>query len=437
MFLRSLPLRMSIRKRVLENVVTSTLSSQDVSGIGAWSEVKERPTVNSTVHPLPRKVIAREGDLFARGGSSDPLDAWHLRRSSEGLPSTSATASAADPFDLTSAEIRTLSAEMTSLLTSSHPVLAKCAQYFFTASSGKKVRPTMVILMSYALNPNQPPLPTPDADVLRQPTMEGGLLETQRRLAEITEMIHTASLFHDDVIDKSSVRRNMPSVNHQFGNKMAILAGDFLLARASVSLARLRDIEVVEVMSTVIEHLVKGEVMQMRVLSKDERGTDGVMEYYLKKNFYKTSSLMANSCMSAALLADCTPNQVKAAYEYGKHVGNAFQLIDDVLDFEGNVSTMGKPALADLHSGVTTAPVLYAAETYPEVYDMVERKFENPGDIDRAIELVNMTDGIERTRELARVHAEVACEGLYEAIGDSVYRDGLVNLARRVLERQN
>ena len=146
---------------------------------------------------------------------------------------------------------------------------------------------------------------------------------------------------------------------------------------------------------------------------------------------------MANSCMSAALLADCAPDQVKAAYEYGKHVGNAFQLIDDVLDFEGNVSTMGKPALADLHSGVTTAPVLYAAETYPEVYDMVERKFENPGDIDRAIELVNMTDGIERTRELARVHAEVACKGLYEAVGESVYRDGLVNLARRVLERQN
>ena len=253
----------------------------------------------------------------------------------------------------------------------------------------------MVMLMSYALNPDKPPSPTPDADVLRQPTEEGGLLETQRRLAEITEMIHTASLFHDDVIDKSSVRRNMPSVNHQFGNKvsgsklartltlrkisqhclpsnpncssqMAILAGDFLLARASVSLARLRDLEVVEVMSTVIEHLVKGEVMQMRVLSKDEvsprvakrrasctsllslifssqRGGDGMMEYYLKKNFYKTSSLMANSCMSAALLADAPPGQVRAAYEYGKHVGNAFQLIDDVLDFEGNVATMGKP----------------------------------------------------------------------------------------------
>jgi geranylgeranyl pyrophosphate synthase len=121
-----------------------------------------------------------------------------------------------------------------------------------------------------------------------------------RRLRTLTvgwvdrEMIHTASLMHDDVIDEADTRRGMPSVNKVFGDKMAVLAGDFLLARSSVSLARLRNFEAVELMSTVIEHLIKGEVMQMK--NADSRDDISPFEYYLRKNYYKTGSLMANSC---------------------------------------------------------------------------------------------------------------------------------------------
>lgn len=107
-------------------------------------------------------------------------------------------------------------------------------------------------------------------------------------------MIHTASLLHDDVIDEADTRRGVPSVNKVFGAKLAILAGDFLLARSSVSLARLRSLEAMELMSTVIEHLVKGEVMQMK--NADGRDDITPFEYYLRKNYYKTGSLMANSC---------------------------------------------------------------------------------------------------------------------------------------------
>lgn len=108
------------------------------------------------------------------------------------------------------------------------------------------------------------------------------------------EMIHTASLLHDDVIDEADTRRGVPSVNKVFGAKMAVLAGDFLLARSSVALARLRNLEAVELMSTVIEHLVKGEVMQMK--NADNRDDISPFEYYLRKNYYKTGSLMANGC---------------------------------------------------------------------------------------------------------------------------------------------
>ena len=154
----------------------------------------------------------------------------------------------------------------------------------------------------------------------------------------------------------------------------------------------------------------------------------------LKKNFFKTGSLMANSCKSAALLADCPPALVDASYRYGKHVGMAFQLVDDVLDFEGSVSSMGKPALADLKAGLATAPVMFSARVYPELQEMMDRKFRNEGDVERARELVFESNGLEQTKHLARLHAELAMEALLE-LDDSVHRDALINLAYKVVSR--
>ena len=123
------------------------------------------------------------------------------------------------------------------------------------------------------------------------------------------------------------------------------------------------------------------------------------MVYYLRKNFYKTGSLMANSCKSAALLGGYEGAVVAAGYLYGKHVGMAFQLVDDVLDFDGSSSTMGKAALADLNAGLATAPVLFAAERCPEEMDaLIERKFREEGDVARALELVRRSDGIDCPR---------------------------------------
>lgn len=248
-------------------------------------------------------------------------------------------------------------------------------------------------------------------------------------------MIHTASLFHDDVIDKAETRRGSLAVHQVFGNKMAILAGDYLLARASVFLARLRDVEVVETMSTIIEHLVRGEVMQMKGSDSDD-GIERQLVHYLRKNFYKTASLMANSCKSAAILGQYDDEKIEGAYKYGKHLGIAFQLVDDVLDFDGSASDMGKAALADLNAGLATAPVLFAAEKFPnEIQPMMDRKFKDDGDIDRTVQLIRQTDGIQRTKDLAQVHVELAIESILKSLEPSVYRDALVHLAFKVIDR--
>ena len=156
-----------------------------------------------------------------------------------------------DPFDLCRSHIDTLDYGIKDLLGSDNALLAAVSQYIFDGDTGKKVRPVMVVLMSQAVRAESSGL------------APGDILPSQLRLAEITEMIHTASLLHDDVIDDADVRRGRASVNRVFGNKLSILAGDFLLARSSIALARLRDVQTVELLSTVIEHLVKGEVMQI------------------------------------------------------------------------------------------------------------------------------------------------------------------------------
>jgi geranylgeranyl pyrophosphate synthase len=376
--------------------------------------------------------------------SVDPLNDLYIDASSRYLPDLPdfvMDETTADPFSLARKEVGSLSKTIREdLIGTDHPVLNKAASYFFesTADGGKKLRPMLVLLLSRALadsfaNPGMPasspsPLFTPPLTWQRD-----DLPAAQRRLAEISEMIHTASLFHDDVIDGADTRRGVAAVHVTFGNKMAILAGDYLLARASIYLARLRNVEVVETMSTIIEHLVRGEVMQLRGNTASERSSER-LSYYLRKNFYKTGSLMANSCKSAALLGDYPAELVDASYRFGKHVGMAFQLVDDVLDFEGSLSQLGKPALSDLKAGLATAPVLFASEEYSELDPMIDRKFKEDGDVDRAVDLVFGSSGIERTKGLARVHAEYAIDAILE-LESSVHRDSLVHLASKVVSR--
>ncbi len=298
------------------------------------------------------------------------------------------------------------------LLGSGHPMLDTVSKYY-TQSEGKYIRPMLVLLMSQAtaLLPTRPRKWTQEAghvdapftaqSILRDanpsspltaPRMEveerddSSVLPSQRRLAEITELIHTASLLHDDVIDISTSRRGNPSANICFGNKMAVLAGDFLLGRASVALARLRDPEVTELLATVIANLVEGEFMQLKNTALDEKHPiwhEDTITYYLQKTYLKSASLISKSCRAAALLGEHPSEVVEAAYQYGKNLGLAFQLVDDMLDYTVSGSELGKPAGADLELGLATAPLLFAWRGNKELGTLVGRKFAGEGDVQR------------------------------------------------------
>jgi geranylgeranyl pyrophosphate synthase len=167
---------------------------------------------------------------------------------------------------------------------------------------------------------------------------------------------------------------------------MAVLAGDFLLGRASVALARLRDPEVTELLATVIANLVEGEFMQLKNTVADEKNpvfTDETISYYLQKTYLKTASLISKSCRAAALLGGSTPDVVEAAYSYGRNLGLAFQLVDDLLDYTVSGIELGKPAGADLELGLATAPLLFAWKQNPELGPLVGRKFSQEGDVQR------------------------------------------------------
>jgi hexaprenyl-diphosphate synthase len=288
---------------------------------------------------------------------------------------------------------------------------------YYTQSEGKYIRPMLVLLMSQATallpkssriwsqaqdesidqpitspatvladaNPDSP-LTAGSMDNGNIPIDDASILPSQRRLAEITELIHTASLLHDDVIDTSISRRGNPSANIAFGNKMAVLAGDFLLGRASVALARLRDPEVTELLATVIANLVEGEFMQLKNTALDERfpvWREDTITYYLQKTYLKSASLISKSCRAAALLGEHPSEVVEAAYQYGKNLGLAFQLVDDMLDYTISGQELGKPAGADLELGLATAPLLFAWRNNKELGTLVGRKFSEAGDVQR------------------------------------------------------
>ena len=232
-----------------------------------------------------------------------------------------------------------------------------------------------------------PDLPLSGHDAFAvESSSEEGVLPAQRRLAEITELIHTASLLHDDVIDNSVSRRGSDSANIAFGNKMAVLAGDFLLGRASVHLARLRDPEVTELLATVIANLIEGEFMQLKNTALDEKNptfSSDTIDYYMQKTYLKSASLISKSCRAAAILGGHSSQVVEAAYQYGKNLGLAFQLVDDMLDYTVSATDLGKPAGADLELGLATAPLLFAWKNNKELGTLVGRKFAEPGDVQK------------------------------------------------------
>jgi all-trans-nonaprenyl-diphosphate synthase len=319
--------------------------------------------------------------------------------------------SATSLFSPVEADLRILSENLIELVGTRHPILSAAAEYLFGAG-GKRVRPAIVLLMS------------------RATMLDEDITPRHRRLAEITEMIHTASLVHDDVVDEAPMRRGVPTVHSLFDNRIAILAGDFLFAQASWHLANLDNLEVVKLLSEVIMNFATGEIQQ----GMSRFDTSLTIEAYLDKSYYKTASLIANSSKAAGLLSGGFKEIVDRMYSYGRHLGLAFQVVDDILDFTGSTEVLGKPAGSDLKSGNLTAPALYALAEKPYLEVLVERRFEQEGDLEEALALIKDSQGIQKAKELAAYHANQAVECI-SYLPASESRQALINMSEYVLNR--
>lgn len=314
-------------------------------------------------------------------------------------------------FSPVEADLDLLTDNLKNLVGARHKILYAAAEHLFGAG-GKRIRPAIVLLLARATHPDQE-IPT-----------------RHRRLAEITEMIHTASLVHDDVVDESATRRGVATVHSQFGNRVAILAGDFLFAQSSWYLANLDNLEVVKLLSRVIMDLAEGEIRQGLKYFDTTLSIDA----YLDKSYYKTATLIANSSKAVGVLSNVSDVLAEDLYQFGRSLGLAYQVVDDILDFTGSEDVLGKPAGSDLRSGNLTAPVLYAMEEVPYLKTLIEREFSETEDFEQAIELVHSSQGINRARALATHHANHAIERL-SSLPMSPSRQALEDISEYVLRR--
>ncbi|OCT75578.1 all trans-polyprenyl-diphosphate synthase PDSS1 [Xenopus laevis] len=328
---------------------------------------------------------------------------------------TSSEAKYKDPFTLGSRDLNNFYDDIKKELLITTKELKEMCDYYFDGK-GKAFRPMLVMLMARACNSHY--------NNCRE------VHPSQRTIAEISEMIHTASLVHDDVIDGSDSRRGKQTVNQIWGERKAVLAGDLILSVAAVALARIGNNTVIALISQIIEDLVRGEFLQLG--SKENENER--FSHYLEKTFKKTASLIANSCKAVSVLACPDPAVHEIAYQYGKNVGIAFQLIDDVLDFTSCADQLGKPAAADLKLGLATGPVLFACQQFPELNALIMRRFSLPGDVERAWQYVLQSNGVQQTTYLAQSYCSQAVQEISK-LQPSPEREALIQLTEIVLTR--
>jgi geranylgeranyl pyrophosphate synthase len=252
-------------------------------------------------------------------------------------------------------------------------------------------------------------------------------------LATSVELLHTASLVHDDVIDRASTRRGRPTANSVFDNTTTVMLGDYMFAHAADQVARTGNIRVIRLFSQTLMMMTKGEIGQ-DLTAYDSRQT---VRDYLQRIGGKTASLFATACEGGAIVAQEPEEWVEALRVYGYNFGMAFQIVDDILDFTGDEAEMGKPVGSDLMQGTLTLPSLLLMERHPRG-NPVQKFFARPRKelLRQAVEMVRQSDIPQESYEMARSFSARAHEAL-SALPDGPPRQALYNLTDDMLERRS
>ncbi|MFO1339711.1 MAG: octaprenyl diphosphate synthase [Burkholderiaceae bacterium] len=297
---------------------------------------------------------------------------------------------------------------------SSDVALIEQISHYIIGAGGKRIRPRLVLLFAEALG-HQGPEPY--------------------ELAAVVEFIHTATLLHDDVVDESSLRRGRATANALFGNAASVLVGDFLYSRAFQMMVSLDRMRVLEVLAEATNVIAEGEVLQLMNM----HDPDLAVADYLRVIRYKTAKLFEASARLGAVLAGAPRKVEDACADYGRALGTAFQLVDDLLDYEGDTQALGKNVGDDLREGKPTLPLLVAMERgTPEERDMIRHAIEH-GEVERLPEIVAIvrrTGALQATREAARIEADAAREHL-RVLPASKAREALLELSARSVERSS
>ena len=293
------------------------------------------------------------------------------------------------------------------------PLVSHVSQYIISAG-GKRLRPALLLLMAGALD------------------YKG---EQRYNLAAVVEFIHTATLLHDDVVDESTLRRGRATANEVFGNPASVLVGDFLYSRAFQMMVEAGSMRIMQILADATNVIAEGEVLQLMNMHDASLNEAG----YLRVIRSKTAKLFEASCRLAAVLADAEPALEAACAEYGLSLGTAFQVIDDVLDYEGDATEMGKNLGDDLREGKATLPLILAMQLAPAADASTVREAIESGntqDLDKIVAIVRGCGALERTKNAAAAQAQQAIDAIC-GFDANPYTNSLLELAAQLLQRRS
>jgi octaprenyl-diphosphate synthase len=319
-------------------------------------------------------------------------------------------------FGLIRSEMALVEAEFERQASSNVQVIKYLGDYL-RGSGGKRVRPALLVLATYAVGGN-------------------GASENAIRLATVMEVLHTATLVHDDIIDNADLRRSRPSVNAKFGNQAAVLMGDWLYMSAFETSLQERSLEILEILTRLTRKMTEGELIQLTMIGNTAITRD---EYFdiLKR---KTAYLFSGCCEIGAILGGADREQQDAMRDYGMNLGIAFQLADDLLDFTADERALGKAAGADLVEGKVTLPLILLQETLPNVREELERVIVDGvfDDVSRGSITEKLAENgtLDSIRETARSFADAARKNL-EILPETEYRFALDEIPNFAVDRNS
>lgn len=315
-------------------------------------------------------------------------------------------------YSLITNDMQAVDAVIRARLFSDVPLVRQIAEYII-AGGGKRLRPALLLLSAGALQYSG---------------------KHHHELAAVVEFIHTATLLHDDVVDESALRRGRDTANAQFGNAASVLVGDFLYSRAFQMMVGVGSMRVMQVLADATNVIAEGEVLQLM----NCHNPDLAVADYLQVVRYKTAKLFEASARLGAILGAANPAMEDGFAAYGMHLGTAFQIADDVLDYSGQEGELGKSLGDDLAEGKPTLPLIHVMKAgNPEQAEVVRSALEQGGReaFPEVIRAVKETGGLDAALEVATGEADRAKQAL-ASLPDSQYRDALLQLASFAVARR-